>query len=114
MIPWVRLVLIFVSLYSRPSFASDIRHLNLAFHLEHFLTAFFQHGLSKYSDKDFIRAGYPDWVRPRYVQVLEHKKTHKEFLESALTAAGSELVKPCTFELCVPWFPVMFSSAYTY
>ena len=40
--------------------------------------------------------------------------THKEFLESALTAAGSELVKPCTFELCVYWFPVMFSSAYNY
>ncbi|KAF8815847.1 hypothetical protein BYT27DRAFT_6652894 [Phlegmacium glaucopus] len=32
-------------------------------------------------------------------QIFEHEKTHVQFLESALTAAGTEYVKPLTINL---------------
>ena len=84
--------------------------LNLALSLELLEREFYKRGLSRYSKEDFKKAGYPAWVRGRFEQIYEHEKTHVQFLESALTAAGAEYVKPCEYILCVhlPLFFLMF------
>jgi hypothetical protein len=46
------------------------------------------------------RCHSPAWVRGCFEQIYEHEKTHVQFLESALTAAGTEYVKPCKYILC--------------
>jgi Ferritin-like domain len=48
--------------------------------------AFYERGLSQYSEEDFKKADYPDWVRGRFEQIYEHEKIHVQCLESALTA----------------------------
>lgn len=78
----------------------DTQLLNLALSLELLEKQFYKHGLSRYSREDFKKAGYPEWVRGRFEQIYEHEKTHVQFLESALTAAGAEYVKPCEYILC--------------
>ncbi|KAF8800079.1 hypothetical protein BYT27DRAFT_7263222 [Phlegmacium glaucopus] len=77
--------------------ATDAQVLNFALSLELLERAFYEYGLSRYSKEDFKKAGYPDWVRARFEQIFEHEKTHVQFLESALTAAGDEYVKPCEY-----------------
>ena len=73
------------------------------------LHSFFERGLSRYSQDHFTLAGYPEWVRGRYVQISEATKTHKDFLESAITSTGSERVRPCNHELCVNRFRFVLS-----
>ena len=82
-------------------FRLDAQVLNLALSLELLERAFYERGLSRYSKEAFKKAGYPAWVRGRFEQIYEHEKTHVQFLESALTAAGAEYVKPCEYALCV-------------
>ena len=82
----------------------DAQVLNLALSLELLELAFYERGLSHYSKEDFKKAGYPDWVRGRFEQIFEHEETHVQFLESALTAAGADYVKPCEYILCVSPF----------
>ncbi|KAJ3508468.1 hypothetical protein NLJ89_g5737 [Agrocybe chaxingu] len=76
----------------------DILWLNFALFLEYFENAFYERGLSRYNEEAFRRAGYPDWVRGRYLQIAEHEKYHKLFIESAITASGSPHVGPCRYE----------------
>ena len=76
----------------------------MALSLELLERAFYERGLSRYSKEDFKKAGYPDWVRGRFEQIFEHEKTHVQFLESALTAAGDDYVKPCEYILYVSFF----------
>jgi len=94
-------------MYSQRSL--DIHHLNLSLLLKQFLSSFFERGLSRYSQDHFTLAGYPEWVRGRYVQISEATKIHKDFLESAITSAGSERVRPCNYELCVYRFRFVLS-----
>ncbi|KAG6816487.1 hypothetical protein H0H87_005694 [Tephrocybe sp. NHM501043] len=68
--------------------------LNFALTLEHVESAFYKHGLEKYSSSDFESAGYPSWVRGRYEQIQSHEETHVEFLESAL---GTMAVGGCSY-----------------
>ena len=79
----------------------DTQGLNFALSLELLEREFYKRGLSRYSKEDFKKAGYPAWVRGRFEQIYEHERTHVQFLESALTAAGAEYVKPCEYNLCV-------------
>jgi len=76
---------------------TDTEVLNFALSLELLERAFYEHGLSRYSKEAFKKAGYPAWVRGRFGQIYEHEKTHVQFLESALTAAGAEFVQPCEY-----------------
>lgn len=76
---------------------TDAQVLNFALYLELLEQAFYEHGLSRYSKEEFKKAGYPAWVRGRFEQICEHEKTHVQFLESALTAAGAEFVQPCEY-----------------
>ena len=86
----------------------DVQVLNFALHLELLEREFYKRGLSRYSKEDFKKAGYPAWVRGRFEQIYEHEKTHVQFLESALTAAGADYVKPCEYNLCVYFFLLVF------
>ena len=92
-------------LYTHTNFPSiDAEILNLALSLELLERAFYERGLSRFSKEDFKKAGYPDWVRGRFEQIFEHEKTHVQFLESALTTAGDDYVKPCEYILYVSFF----------
>ncbi|KAF9479898.1 hypothetical protein BDN70DRAFT_662439 [Pholiota conissans] len=75
----------------------DIQFLNLALLLEELLVAFFERGLSRYTQEAFVNAGYPVWVRGRYVQILEHERIHRDFIRSAIVSAGGEYVRPCQY-----------------
>jgi Ferritin-like domain len=92
----------------------DAQVLNFALSLELLERAFYEHGLSRYSSEAFKKAGYPAWVRGRFEQIYEHEKTHVQFLESALTAAGIEYVKPCEYVLCVFFFLPLSLSCFDY
>ena len=87
--------------------------LNHALFLKRFLCSFFERGLSIYSQGDFVRAGYPDWVRGRYTQMFDVAKVHRDFLESAITSAGSERVRLCNVQLCVYTFAWDFQQRLT-
>jgi Ferritin-like domain len=67
--------------------------------LEHTEGAFYSAGLANYSRTDFANAGYPPWVRERFVQLASHEKTHVEFLTTAITAAGGTPTKSCQYKL---------------
>ena len=55
--------------------------------------------MARYSEDDFRRGGYPVWTRGRWMQMSEHERVHKEFLQSAITSAGSEHVQPYNYDL---------------
>jgi hypothetical protein len=63
------------------------------------LHAYYLESLRRFSEDDFQNAGYPDWVRGRFKEMAEHERTHKEFLESAIVAAGSDHVQPADYDL---------------
>ena len=78
---------------------ADVDILNFALTLEHLENAYYQQGLSKYSEQDFLDAGLPQWARGRFQQVAAHEKTHVEFLTTAINAAGAHPVEPCEYQL---------------
>ncbi|KAF8068058.1 ferritin-like domain-containing protein [Lyophyllum atratum] len=83
--------------YRKRDVLSDIDILNFALTLEHLENKFYDEGLARYSQQDFLDAGYPEWTRGRYEQIAAHEKTHVEFLSSAITAAGAKAVEPCKY-----------------
>jgi hypothetical protein len=61
--------------------------------------------MKQYSKKAFEAEGYPDWVRGRYKQMMEHGKTQVKFLGAALqigrhgrdSGKANEKVEECNF-----------------
>ncbi|KAJ6569790.1 ferritin-like domain-containing protein [Mycena vulgaris] len=80
---------------------TDPQVLNYALTLEHLEATFYKQNLDKFSDADFIKAGYPEWTRGRFTQIRDHEATHVEFLKTALEAAGVKAVLACEYD-----FPV--------
>ncbi|TFK69351.1 hypothetical protein BDN72DRAFT_616394 [Pluteus cervinus] len=76
---------------------SDVETLNYALGIEQLETAFFQHGLAKYSKESFKYQGFDDWVYERFQQMAGHEKTHVKFLTKAIAAAGAVPVQPCLY-----------------
>jgi hypothetical protein len=68
---------------------------------EHLEAAFYKESLAKFSDADFIKAGYPQWTRGRFLQIRDHEATHVEFLTTALQTAGASAVQACEYNLFV-------------
>ncbi|EIW53221.1 uncharacterized protein TRAVEDRAFT_173904 [Trametes versicolor FP-101664 SS1] len=69
--------------------------LQFALNLEHLETAFFHGGLAKYSTNDFVTAGYPEWVRGRFLQIADNEAAHVSYLADEL---GDDAPKACTYD----------------
>lgn len=74
---------------------SDTDVLNFALTLEHLENAFYTEGLSRFTQKDFVDAGFPEWSYGRYKQIAAHEAAHVHFLEATL---GDKATKPCTYK----------------
>ncbi|OBZ76928.1 Protein rds1 [Grifola frondosa] len=77
-----------------PAPITDTSILQFALTLEHLENNFYSGGLAKFDDKAFADAGFPAWVRGRFVQIAEHEAEHVEFLMAAL---GDAAPKPCEY-----------------
>jgi len=77
---------------------ADIDILNFALTLEHIENAFYSQGLSKFTQEDFVHAGFPNWSYGRFKQIAAHESAHVKFLETTL---GDKATKPCTYKLFV-------------
>ncbi|KAH9848119.1 ferritin-like domain-containing protein [Lenzites betulinus] len=69
--------------------------LQFALNLEHLETALFSGGLSKYKASDFVKAGYPEWVRGRFQQIADNEAAHVKFLAAEI---GDDAAKACTYK----------------
>jgi hypothetical protein len=69
--------------------------LNFALTLEHLESAFYSEGLAKFDEQAFEAAGYPFWVRNRFVQIAGHEATHVTAISAAL---GDKATKACTYK----------------
>lgn len=69
--------------------------LQYALTLENLENNFYMGALANFSAADFEAAGYPDWVRNRYEQIMTHESEHVALLSGAL---GNDSVAPCTYD----------------
>lgn len=76
----------------------DVVILNYALTLEHLENAFYRDSLATYDAGAFRAAGYPEWVRQRFVEIGGHEKAHVDFLTKAL---GDQATKECTYNFGV-------------
>ena len=74
----------------------DTTVLNFALTLEHLESTFYVDGLQKLDAAAFAKAGYPEWVRNRFLQIRDHEVGHVQLLESAL---GDAATKACNYHL---------------
>ncbi|KAH9834759.1 ferritin-like domain-containing protein [Rhodofomes roseus] len=68
--------------------------LQFALSLEHLESAFYSGALAQYDAQAFADAGFPDWVRGRYEQIMLHEQTHVATLQKAL---GDQAPQPCQY-----------------
>jgi len=73
---------------------SDFDILNFVLTLEHIENAFYSQGLSRFTQKDFVDAGFPAWSYGRLKQIAAHEAAHVQVLEITL---GDKATKPCTY-----------------
>ncbi|KAN0062879.1 hypothetical protein ACQY0O_004700 [Thecaphora frezii] len=73
----------------------DLVILNYALTLEHLENAFYRDSLAKYDAAAFHAAGYPKWVRERFVEIGGHEKSHVDFLTKAL---GDKATEECEYD----------------
>ena len=74
----------------------DTQVLQFALTLEMLENHFYSEGLDKFDAAAFAAAGYPPWVRERFLQIQEHEATHVEFLSAAL---GDQAPQACVYNL---------------
>lgn len=85
----------------QPPTVDDGIILNYALTLEYLERKFYQGGLEKLSQKDFIQAGFADPFYVNLKEIYADEKIHVEFLSTALTTAN---VKPTVeLEYCFPY-----------
>lgn len=73
---------------------TDVDILNYALTLEHLEDKFYRDGIAKFTQGDFIQAGFPDPFWDNLQEVSKDETTHVSFLTTAL---GSAAVAECTY-----------------
>jgi len=68
--------------------------------LENLASAFYHGALDTFDEKAFEDAGFPSWVRGRFLQIEAHGDQHVQTLNAAL---GINTVVPCNYQY-VPVF----------
>ncbi|KAI0826021.1 ferritin-like domain-containing protein [Irpex lacteus] len=72
----------------------DSQILQFALTLENLENAFYSEGINKFNESAFQSAGFSPEIRQRFVQIMQHERTHVEFLQNAL---GAEAPQPCNY-----------------
>ncbi|KAI0056480.1 hypothetical protein BV25DRAFT_1872741 [Artomyces pyxidatus] len=72
--------------------------LQFALGLEHVENNYYHKFMDMFDEAAFAAAGFPPWVRGRFVQIVQHEDTHVRFITAAL---GADAPLPCTYS-----FPV--------
>lgn len=65
--------------------------------LERLEIALYKAGLASFSASDFSSAGYPDWVRYRFSEVIAEEDQHISFISGAIAANGATPVPACKY-----------------
>jgi hypothetical protein len=81
----------------RQSAINDGVVLNYALTLEHLENAFYRGGLARFSQADFLAAGFSQNFYNNLRKVASDEATHVNFLTSALGAAGIAATKECMY-----------------
>lgn len=79
----------------------DIAVLNFELSLAQLENAFYEEALHKFSETDFVKAGFPHYARSRFLQIQHHEKVHEAFLAEAIKAAHEPTVQSCGYQLYV-------------
>ncbi|KAI4595067.1 hypothetical protein KJ359_007320 [Pestalotiopsis sp. 9143b] len=77
---------------------TDADILNYALTLEHLEDTFYREGLAKYTEQDFVDAGYDATFYANLKEVSSDEASHVKFLTGGLTAAGATPVAECTYD----------------
>ncbi|ETS77331.1 hypothetical protein PFICI_11205 [Pestalotiopsis fici W106-1] len=77
---------------------TDADILNYALTLEHLEDTFYREGLAKYSEQDFVDAGFDATFYANLKEVSSDEASHVKFLTAGLTAAGATPVAECTYD----------------
>ncbi|KAH8646131.1 ferritin-like domain-containing protein [Xylariales sp. PMI_506] len=80
---------------------TDVDILNYALTLEHLEDVFYREGLAKFTQQDFVNAGFGESFLAELQGVAGDEASHVTFLTGALTAAGAPAVAECTYNFGV-------------
>jgi hypothetical protein len=76
---------------------NDCDILNYALTLEHLENTFYKIGVSKFSQADFVAAGFADPFYANLVEVASDEQTHVSFLAAAISSACPCTVKQASY-----------------
>jgi len=82
---------------TRQQIDNDISTLNYALTLENLEATFYTEGLARFSQQDFVDAGYSAGTRNYITLIQDHEITHVNTLKSVINSYGALAVRPCIY-----------------